>query len=65
MVYPQGNRELNRDAKDMGIGQTREFTGRDLSSIRFSVWGACSDRSHEMVKKEPSSNRCMKPISPP
>ena len=65
MGYPKGNRELNRDAWDMGIGQPREFTGRDLRSFCFSVWGACSDRSHEMVEKEPSSYRCMKPISPP
>jgi hypothetical protein len=65
MGYLINSHELNRDARDYAIGQTREFTGRDILSILFSVWGACSDRSHEMVDKELSSNRCMKPISPP
>jgi hypothetical protein len=65
MGYPTGNRELNRSAWDMGIGLTRHFTGRECKTLfRFSVWEACSDRSHEMVMKEPSSYRCMKPISP-
>lgn len=49
MGYPKGTRELNRDAWDMGIGLTRQFTGIGIKTkIRFSVWEACSDRSHEM-----------------
>lgn len=55
MRYPKGTRELNRDAKDMGIGLTRqipEVAVNPLSDFLFlKVW---SDRVNEMRPIEES-----------